>query len=51
MEFYDVDEFWKFDFCVGLVKRVEKLKCMRKFIKFDVDFGGEERMVIMGIVD
>lgn len=51
MELYDVDEFWKFDLRVGLVKRAERLKRTRKLIKLDVDFGSEERTIITGIAD
>lgn len=51
MELYDVDEFWKFDLRVGLVKRAERLKRTRKLIKPDVDFGSEERTIITGIAD
>ncbi|WP_209477276.1 methionine--tRNA ligase subunit beta [Thermococcus stetteri] len=51
MELYDVDEFWKFDLRVGLVKGAEKLKRTKKLIKLDVDFGNEERTIITGIAD
>ncbi|AMQ18177.1 methionine--tRNA ligase subunit beta [Thermococcus peptonophilus] len=51
MELYDVDEFWKFDLSVGLVKGAEKLKRTKKLIKLDVDFGNEERTIITGIAD
>jgi len=51
MELYDVDEFWKFDLRVGLVKRAEKLKRTRKLIKLEVGFGSGERTVITGIAD
>ncbi|ASJ07555.1 methionine--tRNA ligase subunit beta [Thermococcus pacificus] len=51
MELYDVEEFWKFDIRVGLVKKAEKLKRTRKLIKLEVDFGSEERTIITGIAD
>jgi tRNA-binding protein len=51
MELYDVDEFWKFDLRVGLVKRAEKLRRTKKLIKLEVDFGNEERTIITGIAD
>ncbi|WP_048152084.1 methionine--tRNA ligase subunit beta [Palaeococcus ferrophilus] len=51
MELYDVNEFWKFDMRVGLVKRAERIKRTRKLIKLEVDFGNEERTIITGIAD
>ncbi|WP_297497687.1 methionine--tRNA ligase subunit beta [Thermococcus sp.] len=51
MELYDVDEFWRFDLRVGLVKKAERLKRTRKLIKLEVDFGSEERTIISGIAD
>jgi len=41
LELYDVNEFWKFDLRVGLVKGAERLKRTRKLIKLEVDFGNE----------
>jgi tRNA-binding protein len=51
MELYDVNEFWKFDLRVGLVRKAERLRRTRKLIKLDVDFGTEERTIITGIAD
>ncbi len=51
MELYDVNEFWKFDLRVGLVKKAERLKRTRKLIKLEVDFGNEERTIISGVAD
>lgn len=51
MELYDVNEFWKFDLRVGLVKRAEKLKRTKKLIKLEVDFGSEQRTIITGLAD
>lgn len=51
MELYDVEDFWKFDLRVGLVKKAEKLKRTKKLIKLEVDFGKEERTIISGIAD
>ena len=51
METYDVEEFWKFDLRVGLVKKAEKIKRTRKLIKLIVDFGKEERIIVTGIAD
>jgi tRNA-binding protein len=51
MELYDVNEFWKFDLRVGLVKKAEKLKRTKKLIKLEVDFGSEQRTIITGLAD
>ena len=51
MELYDVDEFWKFDLRVGLVKEAERLEKTRKLIKLKVDFGNEQRTIITGLAD
>ena len=51
MELYDVDEFWKFNMRVGLVKKAERLKRTRKLIKLEVDFGSEERTIVSGVAD
>ncbi|HII61131.1 methionine--tRNA ligase subunit beta [Pyrococcus horikoshii] len=51
MELYDVDEFWKFQMKVGLVKKAEKIKRTKKLIKLIVDFGNEERTIVTGIAD
>ncbi|AEC51716.1 putative tRNA-binding protein [Pyrococcus sp. NA2] len=51
MELYDVEEFWKFEMRVGLVKKAEKIKRTRKLIKLVVDFGNEERTIVTGIAD
>ncbi|MDN5321380.1 MAG: tRNA-binding protein [Thermococcaceae archaeon] len=51
MELYDVNEFWKFDLRVGLVKKAEKLKGTNKLIKLEVDFGNEQRTIITGLAD
>lgn len=51
MELYDVNEFWKFDLRVGLVKKAEKLKRTNKLIKLEVDFGNEQRTIITGLAD
>ena len=51
MELYDVNEFWKFDLRVGLVKKAERLKRTKKLIKFEVDFGNEQRTIITGLAD
>jgi len=51
MELYDVNEFWKFDLRVGLVKKAEKLKRTKKLIKLEVDFGNEQRTIITGLAD
>lgn len=48
---YDVDDFWKFDLRVGLVKEAEKVPKSRKLIKLLVDFGKEERTIVTGIAD
>ncbi len=48
---YDVEEFWKFDLRVGLVKRAERIPKSRKLIKLLVDLGSEERIVVTGIGD
>jgi len=51
MELHDVNEFWKFDLRVGLVKKAEKLRRTKKLIKLEVDFGSEQRTVITGLAD
>ncbi|WP_372818000.1 methionine--tRNA ligase subunit beta [Pyrococcus kukulkanii] len=51
MLMYDVEEFWKFDMRVGLVKDAEKIPRTRKLIKLVVDFGKEERTIVTGIAD
>ena len=51
MELYDVNEFWKFDLKVGLVKGAERLKRTRKLIKLEADFGNEQRTIITGLAD
>jgi len=51
MELYDVNEFWKFDLRVGLVKKAEKLKRTKKLIKLEVDFESEQRTIITGLAD
>jgi len=51
MELYDVNEFWKFDLRVGLVKVSERLKRTRNLIKLEVDFGNEQRTIITGLAD
>ncbi|ASJ09666.1 methionine--tRNA ligase subunit beta [Thermococcus siculi] len=51
MELYDVNEFWKFDMRVGLVKRAERMKRTRKLIKLEVDFGSEDRTIVSGLAD
>jgi len=48
---YDVEEFWKFDLRVGMVKDAEKIPNSKKLIKLEVDFGGEERTIVTGIGD
>ncbi|MEM4488510.1 MAG: methionine--tRNA ligase [Desulfurococcaceae archaeon] len=48
-QLFDVEEFWKFDMRVGLVKEAERVPRTRKLIKLLVDFGGEERVVVAGI--
>ncbi len=48
---YDVNEFWKFDMRVGLVKRAERIPNSRKLIKLEVSFGNYERVVVTGIGD
>jgi len=51
LELYDVNELWKFDLRVGLVKGAERLKRTRKLIKLEVDFGNEQRTIITGLAD
>ena len=51
MKLYDVNEFWKFDLRVGLVKGAERLRRTRKLIKLEVDFGNEQRTIITGLAD
>nr|WP_232462002.1 methionine--tRNA ligase subunit beta [Thermococcus siculi] len=51
VELYDVNEFWKFDMRVGLVKRAERMKRTRKLIKLEVDFGSEDRTIVSGLAD
>ncbi len=51
MELYDVEEFWKFNLRVGLVKEAEKVPRSKKLIKLVVDFGNEERTIVTGIGD
>ncbi len=51
MELYDVEDFWKFNLRVGLVKEAEKVPNSRKLIKLLVNFGDEERIIVTGIGD
>lgn len=48
---YDVEDFWKFDLRVGLVKEAERVPRSRKLIRMLVDFGEEERVIVTGIAD
>ncbi len=48
---YDVEEFWKFEMKVGLIKEAEKVPKSKKLIKLVVDLGNEERVVVTGIGD
>ena len=50
-ELYNVEEFWKFDLRIGLVKNAERIPKSRKLIKLTVDFGKEERTIVAGIGD
>lgn len=50
-ELYDVEEFWKFDMRVGLIRQAERIPRSRKLIKLAVDFGGEERTIVAGVGD
>ncbi len=50
-ELYDVEEFWKFDMRVGLIKNAERVPKSKKLIKLTVSFGEEERTIVTGIAD
>jgi len=50
-QLYDVDEFWKFNMRVGMIKVAERVPKSKKLIKLNVDFGDESRIIIAGIGD
>jgi len=50
-EYYDVEDFWKFDLKVGHVIDAERLPRTRKLIRLEVDFGKERRTIVAGIGD
>jgi len=50
-ELYSVEDFWRFDMRVCLVKSAEKISGSKKLIKLVVDLGKEERTIVAGIGD
>ncbi len=50
-ELFDVEEFWKFDVRVGLIRSAERIPKSRKLIRLEVDFGGESRTIVAGVGD
>lgn len=50
-ELYDVNEFWKFELRVGLVKEATRVPRTNKLIRLEVDLGGDTRTVVAGIGD